>query len=181
MFSKLFTIHYSLFTHAKRVGFTLLELLVVVGLIGIIGAIAADIFVNVSRSYNKANIIAEVERNGNIALSQMVGEIRNARSATSPDAQTLDIVNASGVNVTFSFTPQTASDNGYVARNGTPLTDSSFASGVNVTSLVFSLADTDPQVVSITMSLSQPLGVSSRVDFQAGTTIQTSVSLRTYE
>lgn len=160
--------------------FTLIELLVVVGILGILGAVAGDIFINVFRSYNKANIMAKVERNGNIALSQMVGEIRNARSVNSPNPQTLNIANSEGAQVTFLFVPQAGQDNGYIARNGISLTDNAPASGINVTALSFSVLAADPPVVAITISLTQPMGSSSRVDFQAGTTLQTSVSLRTY-
>jgi len=170
----------SLPRRAVRRAFTLIELLVVIGILGVIGAIAADVFVNVSRSYNKASIIADVERNGNAALSQMVGEIRNARSVSSPDPATLDVVNAEGKSVAFAFVSPTMTDNGYVSRNGSPLTDSDFNSGVNVTALVFSVSAADPSTVAISITLSQPLGAGSRIDFQAGTTLQTTVSLRSY-
>ena len=161
--------------------FTLIELLVVVGILGIVGAITADVFINVSRSYNKANISAKVERNGNTALSQMRGEIRSARLVDSPNPQTLTIISSEGVQVTFSFVAESGSENGYVVRNKIPLTDNAYASGVNVTNLSFIVSDTDPKIVSITMSLTQPLGASGRIDFQAGTTLKTSVSLRIYE
>lgn len=161
--------------------FTLIELLVVIGILGIVGAISADVFINVTRSYNKASISAKVERNGNTALSQMGGEIRSARSVDSPNSQTLTIISSEGAQVTFLFVAESGLDNGYVARNDVPLTDNAYASGVNVTSMSFAVSDTDPKIVSITISLTQPLGVSSRIDFQAGTTLKTSVSLRTYE
>lgn len=170
---------------ARRDGFTLIELLVVIGVIAIVGAITADIFVNVTRSYNKAEIIDRVERSGNATLSQMSGEIRNARNVTSPGAgfsgSSLTITGATGSLVTFSFVSPTATDNGYVARNGAALTDNSYTTGVNVTSLLFSVLDANPRVVSITMQLEQPLGAPGRVDFKANTTLQTSVSLRTYD
>ncbi len=174
------TINHSPLTSVK-LGFTLIELLVVVGLIGIIGAIAVDIFGNVTRSYNKASIIAEVEQNGNTVLSQMTGEIRNARSIVNFSATNLSIISSTGQSVSYSFVAPTPTDNGYVARNTISLTDNAFTSGVNVTSLTFSVSTADPPVVAITISLSQPLGAGSRIDFQAGTTLQTSVSLRIYE
>ncbi|MDP1710411.1 MAG: prepilin-type N-terminal cleavage/methylation domain-containing protein [candidate division WWE3 bacterium] len=167
-------------TGAQR-AFTLIELLVVVGILGVVGAVAADVFVNVSRSYNKANVIAEVERNGNAALAQMTLEIKNSRVASRPNSRTLILTTASGAAVTYLFVPQTASANGYIARNGIPLTDNAFTSGVNVTGLSFSLLDATPPAVIITLTLTQPLGSPSRVDFQAGTTLKTTVSLRTYK
>jgi len=166
-------------------GFTLIELLVVIGVIAIVGAITADIFVNVTRSYNKAEILSRVERSGNSTLSQMTGEIRNAQTVTSPAkgsfGASLTITSAEGAAVTFSFVLPTPSANGYVSRNGISLTDSSYSTGVNVTSLSFSIVDANPLVVSISLGLEQPLGAPGRVDFKADTALQTSVSLRTYD
>lgn len=181
MTTPLITNHSSLITIVKR-GFTIVELLVVIGIISIIGTIAADIFLNVSRSYNKASIITKIEQSGNIALSQMVGEIRNARSIspTSGTTSTLTISAADGGSVIFSLVPPTSSANGYVARNGISLTDNAYVTGVNVTQLSFTIVSGDPPSVSITLTMTQPLGVPSRVDFQAQTTLQTSVSLRNY-
>lgn len=170
------------FANVKR-GFTLIELLAVIGIISVVGAVAADIFLNVTRSYSKANAMVEVERSGNTALSQMVGEIRNSRSLspTSGTTDTLAISAVGGDTVTFSFVPPGGSSNGYVARNGIPLTDAAYSSGVNVTSFSFTVTDADPPIVSITLTLEQPLGATKRIYFQAGTTLQTTVSLRTYE
>ena len=181
---KLLATGYLLKDRAKR-GFTLLELLVVIGVITIVGVIAADIFVNVTRSYNKAEIIARVQRSGNATLSQMTGEIRNSRRVVSPAPGSSDsslmIEDSSGNQVEFSFTPPDETNNGFVSRNGAAISDSDFSTGVNVTSLVFTVLDTDPTVVGISIALEQPLGAGGRIDFQADVTLQTSVSLRTYE
>lgn len=169
--------------HARK-GFTLIELLVVVGVIAIVGALAADIFVNVTRSYNKAEILSRVERSGNTVLSQMAGEIRTAQTVISPArgsfGSSLTITNAEGTTVTFSFVPPTSNTNGYISRNGVSLTDNSYSTGVNVTSLSFSVVDANPLVVSVSLDLEQPLGAPGRLDFKADTTLQTSVSLRSY-
>src|SRR3990172_12116389 len=166
----------------KKSGFTLIELLGGVGILGILGAVASDIFINVSRSYNKANVIAEIQRSGNASLSQIGSEIRNAQSVTSPEPITLNVVNSVGSAVAYTFVPEDADNqkNGYVARNGNPLTDNDYFTGVNVTGLSFFVAETDPPNVNIVLSLTQPLGAGSRIDFQASTTLTTTVSLRTY-
>jgi len=167
---------------AKRDGYTIIELLVVIGIISIVGAITSDVFLNVTRSYNKANIIAQIEQNGNLALSQMSVEIRNSRSVspTSGATPTLTLVDVDGKGVVFSFVPQTQDTNGYADRNGIPLTDNSFSTGVNVTQLSFVVTSANPTVVYVELSLAQPLGAPGRVDYQAQTTLRTSVSLRTY-
>ena len=156
-----------------------------IGIVAIVGVIAADIFANVTRSYNKAEIITRVQRSGNTVLAQMTSEIRNSRGVISPNpgatGSSLTIEDASGNQVTFDFTVGAGGDNGFVSRNGVSISDSDLSTGVNITNLVFTVLDTSPLVVGISLSLEQPLGVPGRIDFQAGTTMQTSVSLRTYE
>jgi len=166
----------------KKSGFTLIELLVVVGILGILGAVASDIFINVSRSYNKANVISEIQRSGNASLSQIGSEVRNAQSVTSSEPTILNVVNSAGASVTYSFVPEDADNqkNGYVARNGNPLTDNDYFTGVNVTSLNFAVLESNPPSVNIVLILTQPLGAGSRIDFQASTTLTTTVSLRSY-
>lgn len=176
--------NYELRTKRRR-AFTLLELLVVIGIVAIVGVIAADIFVNVTRSYNKAEIITRVQRSGNAVLAQMTGEIRNARQVLSPapggTGASLTIEDVSGNPVVFDFVPAAGDDNGFVSRNGVAISDSDFSTGINVTILTFTVLDTNPLVVGIGLSLEQPLGAPGRIDFQAATSMQTTVSLRTYE
>ena len=163
--------------------FTLIELVVVIGVLGILSAVAADMFINITRSYNKANVIAEIEQNGNLAISTMSNEIRSALSVspTSGTASSIDIVDQDGATVTFSFISPAGNDNGYVARNGLPIIDNERVTGVNVTHGMFTIVEADPSVVGITMTITQPKGVPGRIDYQAETTLKTSVSLRSYK
>ena len=182
MIPRLSTNHLPLATSVKH-SFTLIELIVVVGILGILSTVAADMFFNITRSYNKANIIAEIEQNANTALSSMTNEIRNALSVspTSGNVTEIVIVGQDGATVTFTFVSPTANDNGYLARNGFPMTDNERGTGVNVTYGMFTIVVADPPVVGITMTVAQPKGVPARIDFQAETTLKTSVSLRSYK
>lgn len=63
-------------------GFSLLEILVVVSVIGIIAGITSDIFIQIIKSSNKANIITEIKQNGDAVLNQLERIIRNAEEIT---------------------------------------------------------------------------------------------------
>lgn len=168
-------------TSPGRGGFTLLELVVVAAVIGTLGTIAATVFISITRAYNKANVIAEIEQNGNLALTTMSNEIRNALSVSST-ASGIEITNQEGDSVTFDFVAPTPSDNGYITRNGSAITDTDAQTGVNIVACDFEVDSTvDPPVVTLTITLEQPVGVPGRIDFQAETELTTTVSLRTYQ
>lgn len=63
-------------------GFTLIEILVVISIIGILTAITADIFIQIIRGSNKANIVTEIKQNGDNILNQLERVIRNAEEVT---------------------------------------------------------------------------------------------------
>ena len=65
-------------------GFTLIELLVVIVILSMIAGVSSSIFLSVIRSNNKANIINEIQQNGNIILQTLEASLRNARSVTIP-------------------------------------------------------------------------------------------------
>jgi prepilin-type N-terminal cleavage/methylation domain-containing protein len=64
----------------KEKGFTLLEILVVIGIIGIITGITSDIFIQIIKASNKANIVTEIKQNGDAVLNQLDRLVRNADS-----------------------------------------------------------------------------------------------------
>ncbi len=170
----------NVWTRLSRGSFTLIELLVVVGVTALLATLATDIFLSVTRSYNKAQVITAIERAGSTALSTMSNEIRNAQSVSpaSGNSATLNIVDKDGVAVAFAFVAPTTVANGYISRNGSSITNNDFTSGVNVTIGMFTVADSDPPVVKITVTVAQAKGIPSRVDYQAAVTMSTTVSLR---
>lgn len=170
---------------SARSAYTLVEMVVVIGVLVLISAVATDMFFNITRAYNKANAIAEIEQSGSTALNSMVNEIRQARSVTKTSTTTIEITRADDTPVTFGFRPATTSPdtNGCLYRGTTTqcLTDDTLTTGVNVLDVTFTVVDSDPQMVKIEMTISQPLGVPTRQDFRAQTTLKTSVVLRSYQ
>jgi prepilin-type N-terminal cleavage/methylation domain-containing protein len=63
-------------------GFTLIEILVVIAIIGILTGITSDIFIQIIRGSNKANVVTEIKQNGDNILNQLERTIRNAEEIT---------------------------------------------------------------------------------------------------
>ena len=59
-------------------GFTLIEILVVVALLGVLAAISADTFTNIMRAQNKARVVNELQQTGNYVLSIIEQQVRDA-------------------------------------------------------------------------------------------------------
>lgn len=64
----------------KSHGFTLIEVLVVLGVLTTVGAVIVSILATTFRSINKASVIGVVSENGNYAISQITKMVRNAKS-----------------------------------------------------------------------------------------------------
>ncbi len=78
-------------------GFTLIEILVVITIIGVLTGITADIFIQIVRGSNKANVVTEIKQNGDNILNQLERTIRNAEEIT-----------AMGGTNTFDWAPSSA-------------------------------------------------------------------------
>ncbi|PIZ44353.1 hypothetical protein CO180_04390 [candidate division WWE3 bacterium CG_4_9_14_3_um_filter_41_6] len=62
-------------------GFTLIELLITVGVLAIVSGLSVTIFVTISASYDKADIIARLSSDGNRIMDQITRSIRNSQDA----------------------------------------------------------------------------------------------------
>lgn len=111
-------------------GFTLIELIVVIALMGIVLVIGANIFVSVLRSNNKVLITTRVREEGNRALDLMGRSIQNAASLYYPTTdgcvdyiilknKTTNLANVVGgaPYSRFTFVDGSGTNDGYVAFN----------------------------------------------------------------
>ena len=62
----------------EQKGFTLVELLLVVGLVALIAGFSGDIILSLVRSYNKTSTINEIEQVGNLAMGKLEKELKSA-------------------------------------------------------------------------------------------------------
>lgn len=87
-------------------GFTLVELLVVVALVGIIGIITTQVFIIGFKSQGKGEIVKEVKQNGDYAISVIETMVENAADFSADqvcnqDGKTLSIVNQDSFTTVF--------------------------------------------------------------------------------
>jgi len=165
----------------KKNGFTLLEMMMVIGILGIITVIGSGAFFSILRSSTKAKTLQMVKQNGDYAISVMERMIRNARVLVSPTSNStvssITIKNPDGETTTFSC----QEDQLTIASNGASLLSSEVkvSNCSNIFDVTVGQAGIKPAVVEINFTLTQA-GTTSRPEEQAEVNFQTTVSLRNY-
>lgn len=170
-------------------GFTLVELLVTVGLVLIIGTVGTNVIASILRSYNKAHIINEIEQNGSYALSLMESQIRNAKLVSLDSAHILNVTPQEGNAYQFIIEQVTRAvgvntfDVGVVEKDTEVLTNDDPTTGVDVvidngTPADASYFAVDGNKVTIVLEIRQAPNAPGRVDYQAATTLRTTVVVR---
>lgn len=86
-------------------GFSLVELLVVVVLMGLISVMISEVFIMTIRSHVKSEIIKEIKQSGDYALSVIESMVRNSTNFSIPacntNTQAFTITNPDGYSTTF--------------------------------------------------------------------------------
>lgn len=165
----------------KKTGFTLIEMIVSVAILGTVGLISSRIFFMTLRGAGKADIIREVKQNGDYALTVMERMVRNSIGVTSvcdgTTGNSLTIKNMDNDQTTFSLTSgQIASQSATPTGNGTLTTNKVMVSGLSFTCL---RTLGKPDVVNISFSIVQA-GTGAGPEDLSSLNFQTTVSLRTY-
>lgn len=183
-------------SHLSRIaGFTLVEILVVVGILGIIVVVASSIFFTTLRSSGKTKVLTTVKQNGDYTLSVMERLIRDSEEVVvNSDGQTcqagmnkIKVKRWDGTTVEFACLNKGTVD-GQVASNSARLTSSevkvdtcSFDCGCPVAypDCTSQGAKFYPKTVTIKFTLSQ-IAATVRPEEQATINFQTTVSTRNY-
>ena len=166
-------------------GFTLIELLVVIVILSIIAGVSSSIFLSVIRSNNKSNIVNEIQQNGNFILQTLEGSLRNARSITIPSSvgaisQTLTYLDK--LNQTVNYRISSGKVQKQVGAGFEDISNANEVTGVYIDPVnsYFQLLTASPQSLRIVLVIRQGSSAPGRIDYQAGTTFETTVSLRDY-
>lgn len=176
----------------KQAGFTLIEMLVVVAIVGVVATISTQIVISLIRSNNKTNVQNEVRQNGSFVLDKMEREIRNSLNATVTIGEfiageyLLRLSQSDGSVIAYWCMPANATyPNGYINRQlgvnpvGSLLNNNT-TTGVRVSSCSLSTLAGPPVLVTINFTLTQSSGSATRSDLTVSQTFNTSVSLRSY-
>lgn len=127
-------------------GFTLVEILVVVGVLTLMGAIFVEIFFRSIRGGNQAQLLGVIKQNGQHAMEIMDKNIRLAdnvvcigSSGGGFDNDTL-VIDKEGVYTRFRFVPQVGLKNGYIFQDNLNICTTAALSADAII-----LTNTDPQ------------------------------------
>jgi prepilin-type N-terminal cleavage/methylation domain-containing protein len=163
----------------KTKGFTLIELMTVIGILGVIGTIAVSIVTITLRGTKKTDLLETAQQNSDTAMTQMVRNIRYATVLSSPTT-CVPTISTSSITITsvsnqskiiYSCNAGTITDNGVSLINTTSF---------NVTACSFTCmqqAASDPPIITIQFTLApKTAGLFSETNFTLP--FQTSVTMR---
>lgn len=102
----------------KSLGFTLVEVIVVIAILSVVGVMVLTIFTRTLKGSNKSQIIATIKQNGQSVMENIDKTIRDADNAIcrSNDGKTL-VVLKNGIYNRYIFIPTTSSVNGYIQQD----------------------------------------------------------------
>lgn len=152
-------------------GFTLIELLVVISIFSAVVALTGGILFSSLRGSEKTVILDQARQNGNYAISLMTKMIRNAQSASCPDANSVKIISQDKSEITFTCGTT-------ISSNSASLLNTEAVSVVTGTcSFTCAQVIGQPLTVQIKFTLSEA-GTTTFVERKATIPFETSVTLR---
>jgi prepilin-type N-terminal cleavage/methylation domain-containing protein len=156
----------------KNHGFTLIEILAVLGILALVAVAVTEIFLGTIKSQKKADTHLKLKEEGFYSLNYLRANIRNAQTATCvSDPTSLQVTNADGTITNYLVTD----DKRLASQTGTEINKFLTSSSFEVTNLSFNCSTpsvNEPVVVSLNFTLNAP-GTETE-------SFQTTISLRNY-
>ncbi|OIP97221.1 hypothetical protein COT69_02805 [candidate division WWE3 bacterium CG09_land_8_20_14_0_10_39_24] len=182
---------------ASKKGVTLIELLIVVGVISIVAAVGGDILLTVIRAYKKAQILGTVEQNGSVSSTFLENNLRDASviryegggqfveipEGESVSSDYIKITSSQGVTATIQFVEGGTGGscpNGKIEVDGVSITSTDVNSGVNVIKknggAIFTIYNPDntPPVITTIFDVTQACQspVTAKAEFNTTVTLR---------
>jgi prepilin-type N-terminal cleavage/methylation domain-containing protein len=160
----------------KSLGFTLVELMVAMGIFGVLSSVVLTIYFQLVQAANRAAIATEVEQSASFLMEIMVRGIREAE-CVGGGGNLLLIYSDPNCEGEYSIFEKSC-DGGicYLARNGTFLNSDK----VTVTNLAFS-ESVDPSTRKVTVDLTmESTKPAAHTTFKGQISLHETVSLRRY-
>lgn len=184
-------------TIVHKKGFTLIEFLVVLGLLSLTVGSTLLFLTSVLKGSNQANVVSETKQNGQFVLDSLERQIRNATGAANVGTNNKHLVltrlNALPLQVKC-FDEVSGISNGYIGTvedSNTGVSDGSYSpitnidtiSGVSIQDCSMmvqpeSSGGVSPPIVTISFKVQQGAKAPSRQDFLANLEFRTKISLR---
>ncbi|OIO14760.1 hypothetical protein COY59_05590 [Candidatus Gottesmanbacteria bacterium CG_4_10_14_0_8_um_filter_37_24] len=171
-------------------GFTLVEILVVVTLMGVIGVITTQIFILGFRSQAKNEILKEVKQNGDYALSIIENMVRNATdietSCNLGNVQQVTIRNPDGYSTQFDCSGAQIASYSSGFPDPTPTvayiltSDKVVVASCNLR-VVCPTPPIEPKYLFVDYTLTQAGGSDVPIENKATLIYESTISLRTYQ
>lgn len=158
--------------NGNRSGYTMIELLAVVAIIGLIGVSASQLFFTTIRGGNKAQVIADVKQEGDYVINKIERLVRNGTAISACGANNLQVEDVDGQN------HQILMQNNQLTLDGEVL----IGSTISVQGFTCNLtagSDAEPDHVDITLTLLKG-GANFREDEMAEQVFKTSITMRNY-
>ena len=151
--------------------FTLIELLVVIAIFLAVSVVAGQTLFSSLRGSDKTTTLDQVRQNGNYAMNVMTKTIRNAKSASCPNATSVKIVAQDNSETTFACGTN-------ITSNGLNLLNPDATTvAANTCSFTCVQAAGQPTTVQIKFTLNEA-GTTSFIEKKATVPFETSVTLR---
>lgn len=106
-------------------GFTLVELLIVIGIFASITSLASTVLVTTFRTSSKTNIITTVKQNGDYIISNITNSIRYAKSVQCVSSSTVTATAIDGLQTTYDCSTGTITSSSGASSTPIPLYDTS--------------------------------------------------------
>lgn len=188
---------------SRKTGYTLIEFLVVVGILALVVGSTTLFLTSVLRGTNKSNVTGEVKQNGQVVLDSLERQIRGASDVVWMSSSYIILVRNDDLPLHIQCFGQTSGSSPKNGRIGivkaavdqvssmasyVSISNDDVISGVNIVNCQFNYIPADlssgagaPGLVSVEFEATQAINAPSRVEFQANAKFATTISLRTYK